>query len=113
MVRLPGLAPVAMQEGRHAARIIAGRLRGEAKPTFHYVDKGVMATIGRHHAVAMLWNLHFHGLGAWLLWLFVHLLYLMSFQSRVLVATQWAFLYFTFNRSARLILGERRERMPS
>jgi NADH:ubiquinone reductase (H+-translocating) len=107
-VRLPGLAPVAMQEGRYAAKIIARRLRGEASPAFHYIDKGVMATIGRHHAVAILWNFHFHGFAAWLLWLFVHLLYLMSFQSRVLVATQWAFLYFTFNRSARLILGDRR-----
>ena len=106
--RLPGLAPVAMQEGRYAAKIIARRLRGEANPAFHYIDKGVMATIGRHHAVATLWNFHFHGFAAWLLWLFVHLLYLMSFQSRVVVATQWAFLYFTFNRSARLILGDRR-----
>jgi NADH dehydrogenase len=96
-----------MQEGRYAAKITAGRLCGEASPTFHYADKGVMATIGRHHAVAILWKFHFHGLVAWLLWLFVHLLYLMSFQSRVLVATQWAFQYFTFNRSARLILGER------
>ena len=117
-VRLPGLAPVAMQEGRYAAKIIARRLRGEATPTFHYTDKGVMATIGRHHAVAILWNFHFHGVVAWLLWLFVHLLYLMSFQSRVLVATQWAFQYFTFNRSARLILGERpatdkQDSMPS
>jgi NADH:ubiquinone reductase (H+-translocating) len=113
-VRLPGLAPVAMQEGRHAAKVIERRLRGAANPTFHYIDKGVMATIGRHHAVAILWGFHFHGLAAWLLWLFVHLLYLMSFQSRVLVATQWAFLYVTFNRSARLILGERRPgAMPS
>ena len=103
---LPGLAPVAMQQGRYVAQVIRKRLRGEPVPPFHYVDKGTLATIGRNHAVAMFGRLHFHGILAWLLWLFVHLLYLVGAQSRILVAIQWAFHYFTYNRNARLILGK-------
>ncbi len=104
---LPGLAPVAMQQGRYAARAIAGRLRGEKPPPFHYFDKGTLATIGRHHAVADFGFLRASGFLAWILWLFVHLMYLVGFQNRILVFVQWAFLYFTRNRGARLITGER------
>ncbi|HSW50933.1 MAG TPA: NAD(P)/FAD-dependent oxidoreductase, partial [Bryobacteraceae bacterium] len=102
---LPGLAPVAMQQGRYVARAIRRRLRGEASPPFRYTDKGTLATIGRNHAVAVFGRLHVHGRLAWLLWLFVHLLYLAGTQSRILVAIQWAFHFFTYNRNARLILG--------
>jgi NADH:ubiquinone reductase (H+-translocating) len=102
---LPGLAPVAMQQGRYVAKVIRGRLRGEVSPPFRYTDKGALATIGRKHAVAVFGRLHVHGVVAWLLWLFVHLLYLAGTQSRILVAIQWAFHYFTYNRNARLILG--------
>jgi NADH dehydrogenase len=103
---LPGLAPVAMQQGRYVAQAIRRRLRGEALPPFRYTDKGTLATIGRNHAVALFGRLHVHGRLAWLLWLFVHLLYLAGTQSRILVAIQWAFHYFTYNRNARLILGK-------
>jgi NADH dehydrogenase len=102
---LPGLAPVAMQQGRYVGRLIARRLQGLYTKPFHYVDKGNLATIGRNHAVGQLWHLHVHGVVAWLLWLFVHLMYLVGFQNRLLVALQWAFHYFTYNRSARLIVG--------
>jgi NADH:quinone reductase (non-electrogenic) len=103
---LPGLAPVAMQQGRYAGRLIARRLRGLHMKPFRYVDKGNLATIGRNHAVGQLWRFHVHGVVAWLLWLFVHLMYLVGFQNRLLVALQWAFHYWTFNRGARLIVGE-------
>ena len=109
---LPGLAPVAMQQGRYVAKVIRKRLRGEPCPPFRYVDKGTLATIGRSHAVAAFGRLHFHGMVAWLLWLFVHLLYLAGNQSRILVAIQWAFHYFTYNRSARLILGKPADGQP-
>jgi NADH dehydrogenase len=102
---LPGVAPVAIQQGRYAGRLIRGRLRGETLPPFRYFDKGTLATIGRHHAVADFGRLRFAGFLAWLTWLFVHLMYLVGFQNRLLVFIQWAFQYFTFNRGARLITG--------
>jgi len=100
---VPGVAPAAMQQGRYAARLIAARLRGETSTPFHYHDKGSLATIGRNRAVAVIGRLHISGYPAWLLWLFVHLLYIVEFESRVLIAIEWAFAYFTFNRGARLI----------
>jgi NADH:ubiquinone reductase (H+-translocating) len=102
---LPGLCPVAMQQGRYVGRLIRTRLGGGACGPFRYFDKGNLATIGRNQAVGILAGLHFSGVIAWLLWLFVHLMYLIGFQNRLLVATQWAFHYFTYNRSARLITG--------
>ena len=102
---LPGVAPVAMQQGRYAGRLIRARLRGETLPPFRYFDKGTLATIGRHHAVADFGRVRFGGFLAWLTWLFVHLMYLVGFQNRLLVFIQWAFLYLTFNRGARLITG--------
>ena len=101
--QVPGVAPAAMQQGRYAARLIIARLRGQADQPFHYHDKGSLATIGRNHAVAVIGSMNLSGYPAWLLWLFVHLLYIVEFESRVLIAIQWAFAYFTFNRGARLI----------
>jgi NADH dehydrogenase len=106
---LPGLAPVAMQQGRYAAGVIARRVRGKPPPgPFHYRDRGTMATIGRAAAVADLNGVRFSGLLAWLAWLFIHILYLIEFENRLLVLMQWAWSYFTRNRSARLITGEGR-----
>ncbi|MBP7964040.1 MAG: NAD(P)/FAD-dependent oxidoreductase [Caldilineaceae bacterium] len=102
---LPGVAPVAMQAGRYVAKVITGRLTGQAVAPFRYGDKGSMATIGRAAAVADIGPLHFGGLLAWLAWIFVHLMYLVSFDNRVLVFVQWLWNYVTFNRGVRLITG--------
>ena len=103
---LPGLAPVAIQQGRYAGRVIRGRLRGRAaRRPFRYFDKGTLATIGRGKAVGSIGRLHLKGLLCWLVWLFIHLMYLVGFENRLLVFVQWAFYYFTFNRRARLITG--------
>ena len=103
---LPGLAPVALQEGRAAARNILHDLRGEARENFRYLDKGTMAVIGRAAAIADIRGLHVTGFVAWLLWLFVHILYLVGFRNRVLVLLEWAWSYATYQRSARLIYGD-------
>ncbi len=103
---LPGVAQVAMQQGDYAARRIAARLKGETLPPFHYKDLGNMATIGRAAAVADLGKLQFSGFIGWFIWLFIHLLYIVQYQSRLLVLIQWAWNYFTRNRAARLITGE-------
>jgi NADH dehydrogenase len=100
---LPGLAPVAMQQGRYAARAIRARLAGRSHKPFHYTDKGNLATIGRARAVADIKGLHLSGPLAWLTWLAVHLWYLVGFQNRLLVFTRWAFSFFTHGRGARLI----------
>jgi NADH dehydrogenase len=100
---LPGVSPVAMQEGRHAARNILGMIDGLKPQRFWYWDKGSMATIGRNKAVADLHYVHFSGLPAWLAWLLVHVVFLVGFRSRVAVMFQWAWAYFTFNKGARLI----------
>jgi NADH:ubiquinone reductase (H+-translocating) len=102
---LPGLAPVAMQQGRYVADLIQRRLRGASPIPFRYRDRGTMATIGRAAAVADLGWITFSGLIAWLAWLFIHILYLIQFQNRILVMLQWAWNYFTRNRAARLITG--------
>ena len=103
---LPGTAPVAMQQGRYAARVVRDRLRGRSTPPFRYRDKGNLATIGRAAAVADLRGLKLSGLPAWLIWLVVHLWYLVGFQNRVLVFIRWSFSYVTHGRGARLITGE-------
>ena len=110
---LPGLAPVAMQQGAYAARLIARRLRGRATPPFRYRDRGCMAVIGRSAAVAQIGTLRLHGFPAWLAWLFVHLLYLVEFENRLLVLLQWGWNYFTRNRSARLITETPKSREES
>jgi NADH dehydrogenase len=103
---LPGVAQVAIQGGAYAAKCIRARLNGKATlPAFHYLNKGDMAVIGRAAAVANIFGLHVSGLPAWLIWLFVHLIYIVEFQSRVLVFIQWGFEYLTFSRGARLITG--------
>ena len=102
---LPGLAPVAMQQGRYAAAMIKARLVGQGMHRFHYKDKGTMATIGPAAAVADIGPLHFNGFLAWLSWLFIHLLYIAEFDNRLLILIQWAYNYFTRNRGARLITG--------
>ena len=102
---LPGVSPVAMQQGWHAAKVIEARLSNRPAPAFHYHDKGTMATIGRAAAVVDLGVVRYSGFFAWLTWLFVHLLYLVGYRSRLMVALQWAFQYSTFNRGARLITG--------
>jgi NADH dehydrogenase len=102
---LPGLAPVAMQQGRYVASVIQRRLQGQAVSPFRYTDRGTMATIGRAAAVAHVGFLRFNGMLAWLAWLFIHILFLIRFENRLLVLTQWAWNYFTRNRSARLITG--------
>jgi NADH dehydrogenase len=103
--QLPGVAPVAMQQGDYAANLIQARLNGRSLPPFHYFDKGNLAVIGRASAVAQIGPLHLSGLLAWLTWVFVHLMYLVEFSNRVLVFVQWGFFYLTFNRGARLITG--------
>ena len=103
---LPGLAPVAMQEGRWVARLIRNRLRGRKSPKpFHYLDKGNLATIGRNKAVADFGHIHLSGFLAWFTWVFVHLMYLVEFENRLLVLTEWVYNYVTRNRGARLITG--------
>jgi NADH:quinone reductase (non-electrogenic) len=103
---LPGVAQVAIQGGAYAAKTIRKRLEGRKDiPVFHYFDKGDMAVIGRASAVANIFGLHVSGLPAWLIWLFVHLMYIVEFQNRVLVFVQWGFEYLTFSRGARLITG--------
>jgi NADH dehydrogenase len=101
--QLPGVAPVAIQQGRFVARAIAARLRGESVEPFHYRELGNLATIGRSAAVADFGWIRFSGFFAWLLWLVIHLMNLVMFQNRLLVFIQWAWNYFTYNRSARLI----------
>jgi NADH dehydrogenase len=101
---LPGLAPVAIQQGRYAAKAIAARLRGEQPRPFHYLDKGNLATIGRSKAVAELrGGIHLWGLPAWLAWLTVHIYYLIGFQNRLLVLLRWISSFVTRGRGARLI----------
>ena len=100
---LPGVSPVAMQQGRHAARNILNMIEGRKPQRFWYFDKGSMATIGRNKAVADLRLLHLSGLPAWVAWLFVHTLFLVGFRNRVVVLFQWAWAYLTFNKGARLI----------
>ncbi len=100
---LPGVCQPAMQMGDYVGKLIGERLRHRTLPAFSYWDKGNMAVIGRHRAVAQVGRFEFGGYFAWLLWLFIHILYLVSFQNRLLVAIRWGFAYFTFNRGARLI----------
>jgi len=103
---LPGVAQVAIQGGAYAAKTIRARIQGKKDyPPFRYFNKGDMAVIGRAAAVANVFGLHFWGWPAWLIWLFIHLMYIVEFQNRVLVFVQWGFEYLTFSRGARLITG--------
>ena len=100
---LPGISPVAMQQGRHAARNVLAMIQRRKPQRFRYWDKGTMATIGRNKAVADLRFMHLSGLPAWLAWLFVHIVFLVGFRNRLLVLIQWAWAYLTFDKGARLI----------
>lgn len=103
---LPGLAPVATQAGRATARNILRSVRGEPLVPFHYVDKGIMATIGRSAGIAQTGFLRLSGFIGWLAWLFVHLMFLVGFRNKLLVLIEWAWAYVTFGRGARLITGK-------
>jgi NADH:quinone reductase (non-electrogenic) len=104
---LPGVAQVAMQGGGYAAKAIRARLdKKKEPPPFRYFNKGEMAVIGRAAAVANIFGIHVSGLLAWLMWVFIHLIYIVEFQSRIIVFIQWGFEYLTFSRGARLITGE-------
>jgi NADH dehydrogenase len=103
---LPGLAPVAMQQGRIAGRNILRAIQGKPLEPFRYVDKGTMATIGRAAAIAKIGKLELTGLFAWLTWLFVHLMYLVGFRNRLVVLVNWGWSYFRMQRGARLIYGD-------
>src|SRR5437870_113102 len=101
--QFPGVAPVAMQQGRYAAAVVRNRLRSRETPPFHYRDKGNFATIGRAAAVAGIEGLELSGFIAWITWLVVHLWYLVGFQNRLLVVVRWTFSFVTHGRGARLI----------
>jgi NADH:ubiquinone reductase (H+-translocating) len=103
---LPGVAPVAMQQGRYAAKVVRARLSGRSTRPFHYRDKGNLATIGRGRAVADLHVIRLSGLVAWVTWLVVHIWYLIGFQNRLLVILRWAFSFMTRGRGARLITDQ-------
>ena len=103
---LPGVAPVALQEGRYVSKTIAGDLQKSPRRNFYYVDKGSLATIGRAAAIAQFKKIHISGYFAWLAWLFVHIFFLIGFRNRVIVLVQWAWSYFTYERGARLITGD-------
>jgi NADH:ubiquinone reductase (H+-translocating) len=108
---LPGVAQVAIQEGRYAANVIRQEVShsfvsSDARRPFHYWDKGSLATIGRAAAVGEFGRIHISGYIAWLAWLFIHIFFLIGFQNRVLVLVQWAWSYFTYERGARLITGK-------
>jgi NADH:quinone reductase (non-electrogenic) len=102
-VTYPGVAPVAIQQGHYAARVIRDRLAGRQAPPFHYHDKGNVATIGRRAAVVDLGFVRLSGTLAWLVWLLVHLWYLVGFQNRLVVLIRWAISFVTRGRGARLI----------
>jgi NADH dehydrogenase len=102
---LPGLSPVAIQEGRAAARSIVHSLRGEARKPFRYFDKGMLATIGRSRAVGVVGRIHFSGWVAWIVWAVVHIFYLICFRNRIFVALQWSWSYVTHSHSSRIITG--------
>lgn len=106
---VPGVSPAAMQMGRHVAGLVTAEIRFGAKatrPPFRYVDKGTMATIGRSAAVAWLGRIHLSGYAAWLMWLFVHLIFLVGFRNRVAVLINWAYAYYGYKRGARIITTE-------
>jgi NADH dehydrogenase len=100
---LPGVAPVAIQQGKHAAQMICRSVEGKARTTFQFRDRGMMATIGRAKAVAQVGKMGFSGLLAWLAWSLVHVVFLIGYRNKVLVMIHWISAYITYQRSARLI----------
>ena len=110
-VPVPGVAPAAILEGRHAARNIHATMLGQPRAPFRYRDKGQLATIGRRAGVGSVGRLRFSGFLAWMMWAFIHVLFLIGFRNRVLVILEWAWSYFTFQRGARLITGDQHPRL--
>ena len=104
---LPGVVPVAMQQGRFVARQIHRSVCGHVREKFAYVDKGSMATIGRKRAVAQLGRIRLRGFVAWVAWLVVHINYLFDFRNRLVVLLDWTLAYFAYRRGSRLITGRR------
>jgi NADH dehydrogenase len=102
---LPGVAPVAQQQAKHAARNIVRLIQGQPLRPFEYHDPGALATIGRAAAIAKLGRVHLSGVIGWLVWLFVHIMKLVGFRNRVMVLIQWAGAYISYQRSVRLITG--------
>jgi NADH dehydrogenase len=103
---LPGIAPVALQQGKFIAKNILREIKGQQRVTFKYFDKGQMATIGRRKAILQIGKLQLSGFIAWLLWLFIHIYYLMGFKNKIFVLFQWAYSYVTFRKGARLIVNK-------
>jgi NADH dehydrogenase len=103
---LPGVAQVAIQQGRYAAKSIFGALSGQPPTAFHYRDPGNLAVLGRASAVADLPHVKLSGLPAWLFWCFIHILFLIGFRSRLVVMVDWAWAFLTYQRGARLIVGD-------
>jgi len=110
---LPGVAPVAKQQGQYVARLLLARARGKDSPPFHYRDFGSLATIGRKRAVVEMGRLKLHGFVAWVLWSVAHIYFLIGFRNRLIVAMNWMWSYLTFQRGARLITGQTGSRLPS
>jgi NADH dehydrogenase len=110
---LPGVSPVAMQEGRAAARAIIGDLRSAPRGPFRYHDKGMMVSVGRSRAIAQLRHLRFGGRLAWWLWLVVHIWYLVGFRNRLVVVINWAWAYLTYKQGARVITGQHAPPLPA
>ena len=102
---VPGVAAAAKQMGCIAARNILRQLEGQTSEIFRYKDPGSLATIGRRAAIVMLGKIKFSGFSAWLFWLFVHIYFLIGFRNRLMVMTDWAWAYLTFQRSARIVVG--------
>ena len=96
--------------GRYAARCILKRLRGESTQPFRYIDYGQLATIGRNAAVAVIGKLRFSGYAAWLVWLFAHIYFLIGFRNRLVVLIDWAVAYWSFERNARIVVGNKDNR---
>jgi NADH dehydrogenase len=111
-VPLPGVAQVAMQQGRHAAQNVLATIRGEERKPFHYRDPGNLAVLGRGSAIADLGRIQLSGLPGWLVWCFVHILYLIGFRNRFIVLFEWAWAFLTGKRAARLITGGFEEPSP-
>jgi NADH:quinone reductase (non-electrogenic) len=109
---LPGICPVAIQMGQYTARAVRGDLSGRPRRPFSYWDKGQLAVIGRGHAVCDIWHFHFGGMLAWLIWIFVHIAFLIGFRNRIIVLTEWAISYLTYERGARLITWDWGARKP-
>jgi NADH dehydrogenase len=103
---LPGVAPVAMQQGQYVASLIRQQLKGKTLPQFRYIDSGSLAVIGQNSAVVDLGFMKFSGFFAWLFWLFVHIYFLIEFDNKLVVMIQWGWNYFTRKRGARLITGK-------